>query len=516
MKKYFLLFVLALAASVMQAQNGELYLLLYHGETENYYSVYSMMQQRDGDFIMDVFVHEDIGDHVVVPWGNMFYKVSSTTLAITDSLFVTDTIPRSYLFAQNPSGGGNIRANFEYHAVCDSTFLRICYFPDDDLHANPEEDVVVPVCEGLALNGASLIDCWGDLIMEYGKERPDLGFGIYDNYIARIGSDGTLKQQALSTSNCEVYAPRMRVLKESPLQYYQWGSPYHFSESLGIIVIDSLFQNNLLVFSNILSEEVINPYQTRHESLTINYGTEVIPIGGNEILVAAEYTMDTNNYAMTAEYGVAVAKYDIRTAQLKDYIVFNDYPSYYHEAKCMGLKMMTDGTVYFLYKEEGYPDESVNIVKMDTNLNVDWKRFCKTGNVNMSAPFVQSVLYAGEQEEEKCIAWIGHGYRDGSQKAGVVLFLLNHDGPVNVVSESGIEVRPYAYYPNPARDQLHMEFSPDVQPAQVELYDLQGRLVRTQSKAFGNIDMSQLPAGTYTMRVIMEDGMTYSDKVVKE
>ncbi len=53
-------------------------------------------------------------------------------------------------------------------------------------------------------------------------------------------------------------------------------------------------------------------------------------------------------------------------------------------------------------------------------------------------------------------------------------------------------------------------------PAQVELYDLQGRLVRTQSKSFESIDTSQLPAGTYTMRVIMENGMAYSDKVVKE
>ena len=31
-----------------------------------------------------------------------------------------------------------------------------------------------------------------------------------------------------------------------------------------------------------------------------------------------------------------------------------------------------------------------------------------------------------------------------------------------------------------------------------------------------NIDMSQLPAGTYTLRVTLEDGKTYSDKVVKE
>ena len=61
-----------------------------------------------------------------------------------------------------------------------------------------------------------------------------------------------------------------------------------------------------------------------------------------------------------------------------------------------------------------------------------------------------------------------------------------------------------------------MHFSPDVQPKQIELYDLQGRLVRTQNNAYESIDLSQLPAGTYTMRVIMEDGKAYTDKVVKE
>jgi hypothetical protein len=71
-------------------------------------------------------------------------------------------------------------------------------------------------------------------------------------------------------------------------------------------------------------------------------------------------------------------------------------------------------------------------------------------------------------------------------------------------------------YPNPAKDQLYTQFSPDVQPVRVELYDLQGRLVRTQRSAFETIDLSRLPAGTYTMRVIMKDGKTYSDKVVKE
>ena len=51
---------------------------------------------------------------------------------------------------------------------------------------------------------------------------------------------------------------------------------------------------------------------------------------------------------------------------------------------------------------------------------------------------------------------------------------------------------------------------------QVELYDLQGRLVRTQSKDLESIILQGLSAGTYTMRVTLEDGKAFSDKVVKE
>ena len=61
-----------------------------------------------------------------------------------------------------------------------------------------------------------------------------------------------------------------------------------------------------------------------------------------------------------------------------------------------------------------------------------------------------------------------------------------------------------------------LQYSPDVQPKQVELYDLQGRLVRSQGSAFETVDLSQLPTGTYTLRVTMQDGQTFSDKVVKE
>ena len=520
MKKYFLLFVLALAASAMQAQNSELYSLMYLDKPPGcFYNIEGLMQQRDGDLILNTFVYEDTGDYWGIPLGSMIFKISPTALTITDSLFIADTTSWC-LSMQNPYSEGNIRVNIEYHEDCDSCFLRIGHFPENDLHTNPEEDIITPLCEGYPVNGwfSCMVDCRGDLILQY-------LMGIdnnwrYNHYVARFGVDGTLKYQTLLHENVDSQGIGcLHVLKESPLKYYGWNFAETYDQgcqNLIVYVSDSLFNSSPMIINSLLSEQAIDPYHSVYEHLKIDGDTDVIPVGGDNILVAAEYKKDTTSHPMTADYGVAVAKYDIRTMQPKGYIVFNDYGHYYNAGTgCMSLKMMSDSTVYLLYKEEGYPDESVIVVKMDTDLNVKWTRLCKTNNLNIQPIFGHSILYKDELGEEEGIAWVGGGLDTSTNRSGLVFFLLNHDGTVDI-NESGIEVRPYAYYPNPARDQLHMEFSPDVQPAQVELYDLQGRLVRTQSKAFGNIDMSQLPAGTYTMRVIMEDGMTYSDKVVKE
>ena len=74
----------------------------------------------------------------------------------------------------------------------------------------------------------------------------------------------------------------------------------------------------------------------------------------------------------------------------------------------------------------------------------------------------------------------------------------------------------FSVYPIPVKSWLHIQFANDVQPKQIDLYDLQVRLAHAQSDNFENIDLSRLPAGTYTLRVTMEDGSVYSDKVVKE
>ena len=101
------------------------------------------------------------------------------------------------------------------------------------------------------------------------------------------------------------------------------------------------------------------------------------------------------------------------------------------------------------------------------------------------------------------------------EKAQVFVIKFFRDGSLSV-PEIASFIRPYMFYPNPTQTELHLQYSPDIQPKQIELYDLQGRLVRSQSKGLESLNMAGLPAGTYTMRVMLEDGKVFSDKVVKE
>jgi hypothetical protein len=65
-------------------------------------------------------------------------------------------------------------------------------------------------------------------------------------------------------------------------------------------------------------------------------------------------------------------------------------------------------------------------------------------------------------------------------------------------------------------DKLNVHYSPDVKPVKVEVLDLQGRLLGAQKGSLESIDMQNLPTGTYTINMTLDNGKTYSDKIVKQ
>ena len=92
---------------------------------------------------------------------------------------------------------------------------------------------------------------------------------------------------------------------------------------------------------------------------------------------------------------------------------------------------------------------------------------------------------------------------------------MKRNKPVYLTASEQHEL-PVSVLPNPVDDILSIRFSPDVTPAIVELYDLQGRRVLTRTKALDRIPVEGLPSGTYLVRVTMDDGSIFSDKVVKK
>jgi hypothetical protein len=72
--------------------------------------------------------------------------------------------------------------------------------------------------------------------------------------------------------------------------------------------------------------------------------------------------------------------------------------------------------------------------------------------------------------------------------------------------------------PNPASDNIRIQFATRPKSASVALYDIYGRIVRSQTAVSAmetNLDIKSLPAGTYTYKV-NADGKEYNGKIVKQ
>ena len=146
----------------------------------------------------------------------------------------------------------------------------------------------------------------------------------------------------------------------------------------------------------------------------------------------------------------------------------------------------------------------------DNDLNPIWEQAYVLGPEHYHPSYLLATSDGG------CLL-TGRVYYDTSMEdVDLFVFKVNADGTVGMKEIIGEEQIPYIYWPNPTQNELYLQYSPDVKPKQIELYDLQGRLVRSQSKGLENLNMVGLPAGTYTMRVMLEDGKVFSDKVVKE
>ena len=71
-------------------------------------------------------------------------------------------------------------------------------------------------------------------------------------------------------------------------------------------------------------------------------------------------------------------------------------------------------------------------------------------------------------------------------------------------------------HPNPARDILNISFADDSECQSVEIYAIDGRLLKTQIDNFDKINIADLTSGLYLIKVRMNDGAEFTERIDKE
>ena len=467
----------------------------------------NIVQMEDGNVL---FVHREGinfgGSTSADIVGSTLYKMSRHGGTILDTLFIENSLPAYLLFAKNPIGDDNIRVGFTYDTVNWNSFLQIIPF-DNHLNFDSINEVLVPLSDTFAIyinRGCCLINSQNDIVFMYYVENSD---GGSDLHFCVFGLDGTLKHE--NVMPLETIPTRaggyFGIFNESPLEYYYYAyePPSTYGQShVAFHIFDSLFQHKDCFTIN--NHTIISQNPGRRYYMGWNH---FMVVDGDDFVFCCRYEQEGNRN------GVCMVRYDKRTLEQKNAVFFESNPMITpnydtYGAYPIGIGLDSEGSLCFAYESQNSYLTGIGqvaVVKTDADFNVKWQRFC----LDMEGDYYRtSEIMAVLDDGGVAIAGNNAGLHE-------VFFLIVNDD-YDALEEQGIIVRPYAYYPNPTRDELHLHYSPDVTPKQIELYDIQGRLVCLQRTGLESLNLQDLSAGTYTMRVTLDGGKVFSDKVVKE
>ena len=383
----------------------------------------------------------------------------------------------------------------------DSTVTVIfrMYFIDEDLNINHE--ISVPVIEfpygtyDYFPWDLWFIDTQNDFIVSFWTDN------IF--HMMRIGLDGTIKASHETT---ELFSPNYEhpigdtslnysemgfgVFTESPLTYYKLGG---YSPSSGPWPIYGYFFDADL---NLIDTQL---YDQFNENIAFDGGNSehILPFDDNSYLIAAQSARLSPSGG-----GVKVAKYDNNHNLICASPMFATNHCYPRQTE-----IVDSNTIYQLYDiGGGWTTHKMGLVRFNSDLEMDW---------NFTLPQDQIYAFIGTsmimlKNGDIALASI---CRRNSRYCAIVVIL--HDG-YDATPENSSPETPFALYPNPVKDAVTLTFAEGNEPTSVAIYDLTGRLVGMKNDGWESIDMSTMSAGVYMLRVTMNDGTSYYEKIIKE
>jgi len=512
-KKFFLTMAVLMMAIVSQAQD-----YIVTPERLMNPSIFNMdmrniMELRDGGILANVQLFDDEhGDDEDGDYGCVFYKIEydSVSASITDSVFIEDNDMNYFLLERNPLDNDNVFAK----VVCDfdntRSDLRIQFF-DDNLNFKPEKEIWVPISDTLILplsDDYILDKSCGDMLFHFKiKSRKE-------HHIFKVGLDGTVKaHKVMSYSENPVSGHgHMGIFNENPKQYCLWGLHEGGAPNPNDTIITPDVDYNLMKFvimDSLLNVEKFIAHNSPPHNILYSYEWDsFLDMGDTTFLFFTK--CDTVNCTYIAP--------DTCICNPHDYVDYNrvclskcgksDARNYAtrvfpYSAFPMEVKKTNDGNVYISSFTGG---GGVRVTKLTRDMETVWESYC-----------------SGTQYFEKIVPLENGGVAVGGMNYDYVLtgdttylfFVIFKDGTFSL-PENKAEERPYTFYPNPANNELNLNISPEVEPSLIELYDIQGRIVRSQQNGFEKVSLRGLPAGTYALRVSLKNGKSYTSTVVKK
>ena len=156
---------------------------------------------------------------------------------------------------------------------------------------------------------------------------------------------------------------------------------------------------------------------------------------------------------------------------------------------------------------------TITLSKFDKELNLQWRRYYGGDGHFYDVDVIKAT------EDGGCI--MTGVYNEDVNVYALLSYVLKVDGNgYDAIGENVESVaKPYFCYPNPTKYIVYIEFSPDVECQSVEIYNIDGRMVETHGRASlqnNAIDISNINAGVYIMKIRMANGKEFTERIVKE
>lgn len=479
-------FILSLYAS---AQNFNVW--EHSGNDGNTHQCYNIIEMSDGNFLVDDDVFEEVcgGSDI----GINLFKITPEGVAI-DSAFIPGSMfrinsgcPR---FRDPFNDNSNIYTSF--YNENGATHYKALYI-NDNLEIVNEIDTELDINGTIGTDFRAFLNHNNDIVI-HGCDSDTT-----ERFIV-LGLDGTTKfvSQSVQRMFEEVAQRPFFIINKNPLRYGFITCARHpsYGDIAYIEEYDELFNRIARHPLHSVGQSVYLDYYAHMRGSYLDDDSFIVTIP------ASEYTSyPYKHYNLIIKFN--------HDFQVVEKLQFADGP--YDYLMPQNIAVTDDGRIYVVWSDNKQGKRELTVECLDFNLNLLDEVVCLS--------YLEIVNFGMVVRENGGLALCGWFYDStyqyyDSSKIYAVIFDETLTTPEISVSE-----KPFVCYPNPAKDIVHIKFSENSDCQSIEIYSIDGRLVKTchgASLQNNAISIANLNSGVYVMKVRMSDGSEFTERIVKE